>query len=118
MEQNEIQLLPVQWERAKGFTIATVIGSVNLPVSFPGGGAQLVGIAVTSTSVTQTLTFTVNNDVVIDGVSVVAFQKTSANPTPFYRFFRPLSGSDTLTMRIADTVAGTFTMVAYYRSAM
>lgn len=115
MEPN---LLPVQLERCKGFTIATVNGTVNLPVSFPGGGAQLVGLAVLSTSATQTVTFTVNNDVVIDSVNVVALQRTAANPAQYYRFFRPLSGSDTLTMRIQDTGAGTFTMVAYYRSAL
>lgn len=115
---NEIQLLPPQFERCKGFTIATINGSVNLPVTFPGGGAQLMGIAVLSTSLTQTLTFTVNNDVVIDAVNASAFQRDVDNPRSYYQFFRQLTGSDTLTMRIQDTGLGTFTMVAYYRSTL
>jgi hypothetical protein len=118
MEPQVPQLLPLQLERAKGFTTQTINGTVNLPITFPGGGAQLVGIAVVSTATTQTLNFTVNNDVVIDSVNVAAFQRTAANPAQYYRFFRPLSGSDTLTMRITDTGANSFTMVAYYRSAM
>jgi hypothetical protein len=105
--------------RAKAFPITTINGVEDNSLTLSGFAKCLNGIVIepfAATTANITMTLIVNNDVVIDSANVDFFTKDASNPRQYYEFFRPLTGQDTITLRIQDTAAQSIEVMLYYQN--
>lgn len=104
--------------RAKGFSISTVTGTQEKQLTLSGLGKEILGIVVHSPGATipnVTLTFKVNNDVILDSLPAISIARNETNPRQYFDTFRPLTGQDSILLQITDGIGGqNFSFTIWY----
>lgn len=94
--------------RAKGFPISTVTGTREIQLSLSGLGREILGVAIHAigTVPNVTVSFKVNNDVMLDSIPALAVARDVSNPRQYFDTYRPLTGQDSILLQITDGVGG------------
>ncbi len=103
--------------RAKGFALNSVIGTDEAQLSLSGLGKNLLGIAIfAADGITDqiTISFKVNNDVVLEKINASFLQTSENNPRQYFDLYRPLSGQDTILLEFTSGAALAFEVILYY----
>jgi hypothetical protein len=105
--------------RAKAFPITSVNGVQDNSLTLSGFAKCLNGIIIEPLAANLnnvTISLIVNNDVVIDSANANFFDQDASNPRQYFEFYRPLTGQDTITLRVEDTGAQSFEILLYYQN--
>ena len=105
--------------RAKAFSITTINGVQDNTLTLSGFAKCFNGLIIdggASNLQNMTATLIINNDVVIDSATPAFFETDAANPRQYFEFYRPLTGQDTITLRIQDTGAQSLEVLVYYQN--
>jgi len=96
-------------KRLKGYNYSATVGTSSFDLNLSGTARLLLGIAVlpadplaTSFEQISAMQFTVNNEIVIDTLNP-NFLTNKLNNNEYYFIPRPLSGTDTLTLKFVNT---------------
>jgi hypothetical protein len=106
------QLMRGQYQtgiRAKGFAFTTVVGTQERQISLSGLGREILGVAVHGLSGVipdVTLTFKINNDVILDSIPAQAIARNEVNPRQYFDAYRPLTGQDSILLQVTDGTGG------------
>lgn len=95
--------------RAKGFAFSTVTGTQERQISLSGLGREILGIAIHAPGGTVpdiTLTFKINNDVILDSIPAQAIARNENNPRQYFDSYRPLTGQDSILLQVTDGIGG------------
>lgn len=107
-------------KRCKGFEFSIPTGSSSFDLQLSGTARLLLGFLLLPpdfsdpTGTVDTMTFNVNNEIVIDQVKPFLFTNYSMDDE-YYFIPRPLSGTDELKLNFQNSAAAqTWQMVVYY----
>jgi len=106
-------------KRARGFEFPIIAGNnSDLRIELSGSARMMLGFAITQTESAvldraKGMSFTVNNDLIIDNVNVDKFGPEFTDDE-FYFYPRPLSGTDTFKLNIVGQNANIIFMTIYY----
>lgn len=107
--------------RCTGYTIAGVVGNVSTPIQLAGDAKILLGAAI-STPIADlanisdfTVSFDLNNEIVIDEINAQFFNpQQTLKSGEYFPFPRPLAGNDKMSIDITGVSAKTLYVVFYY----
>jgi hypothetical protein len=105
--------------RSKGFTFGTSAGSNTQQLNLAGLADRLEGIAILTSAqggfVDTRLSFTVNNDTVIDNADARFIAYAPERDLPFYPYQRPLTGQDSISVTVNNANPQDISVIIYYR---
>lgn len=107
--------------RSKGFRFTTAAGSNTQNLQLAGLAHKLEGIAILTNAqngfVNTEISFTVNNDTVIDRADARFVEYAPNRDLPFYPFMRGLTGQDSISVTVQNANPQTVSVIIYYRQA-
>ena len=107
--------------RSKGFRFTTSAGSNTQNLQLAGLAHKLEGIAILTDAqggfVNTEISFTVNNDTVIERSDARFVEYAPNRDLPFYPFMRGLTGQDSISVTIQNANPQTVSVIIYYRQA-
>jgi len=107
--------------RSKGFRFTTSAGSNTQNLQLAGLAHKLEGIAILTDAqggfVNTEISFTVNNDTVIERSDARFVEYAPNRDLPFYPFARGLTGQDSISITVQNANPQTISVIIYYRQA-
>jgi len=114
----------VEGKKAQGFLFNTITGRQEIRIPIPGQARTFLGFNIiadrtVATAVPFTILFSLNlnNDVIVQGCATSLFSPTNNIASEYYKYCRPLTGSDTLIIVTDNPALDTFrTIFQFYYS--
>ena len=104
-------------KRSRGFAFDVPVGTTPFNIDISGTARIFLGFAFIQADEDfadqATMTFLINNEVVIEDV-FMSFFSNEFTDEEYYSFPRPLSGTDSVTLRITAPTAQQVRMIIYY----
>lgn len=117
MNPTAIQKAYQEGLRCKNFVVPTTNGTADVNLNFSGFAKTFLGcIALPGAPAGTVVDLIINNDLVIEAANLDFFENDPANPRQYFDFVRPLTGSDTVTLRVTSTGSGNFNFLVYFQN--